>query len=521
MALSEWTSVFLGEANGVLDGDTWNLEFDPSIRANTPEPGWKEYVSNTSARHKKPNTDKHLMFNVMASKRLILISMVWFLMQAPCSAFTVNCSEPNQPALLKALTPLFNLSSIRPVMDTSTTTNVDIFFAIYGILGVDEKSQLLMTYLCLNYRWINEFITWDPTQCGSHRISLPRNKLWMPDIVINEFMDENTAPHVPYVHIYHNGLVWDALPAKVVSSCNLDIYTFPFDIQNCTFTFNSYLHDSDELKLTLMRTVQYMTEMSKNVMTTMGEWELLNITGNKYNDENEYNNVLQFHISLRRRAKMYVVNLLIPSIFLITIDLFSFLLPPQSVDRSSFKMTLILGYTVFLLIMNDLLPTTGHAVPLLNVFFSLCLALMVASLLETILITNLLCGSVKDSPVPHWIQVLVLQILGFLVFLPRKAKNSDMEQSVAVVKLDAVEGPPQEKGPVVEDRVVQELRSLATDVQALRLQVEQQRLDGSQSSEDWIQVGFIIDRLLFGIYILFISVSFITIIIIWNNSYSQ
>ncbi|XP_039462445.1 5-hydroxytryptamine receptor 3C-like isoform X2 [Oreochromis aureus] len=45
------------------------------------------------------------------------------------------------------------------------------------------------------------------------------------------------------------------------------------------------------------------------------------------------------------------------------VDLFSFMLPPQSVDRSSFKMTLILGYTVFLLIMNDLLPITGETTP--------------------------------------------------------------------------------------------------------------------------------------------------------------
>ncbi|KAG7514825.1 hypothetical protein JOB18_043999 [Solea senegalensis] len=50
MALSEWTRIFLVEANGVLHGDTWNLEFDPSIRANSPEPGWKEYIRTTSAR---------------------------------------------------------------------------------------------------------------------------------------------------------------------------------------------------------------------------------------------------------------------------------------------------------------------------------------------------------------------------------------------------------------------------------------------------------------------------------------
>jgi len=42
------------------------------------------------------------------------------------------------------------------------------------------------------------------------------------------------------------------------------------------------------------------------------------------------------------------------------------MLPPQSVDRSSFKMTLILGYTVFLLIMNDLLPDSGSSTPIIS-----------------------------------------------------------------------------------------------------------------------------------------------------------
>lgn len=69
---------------------------------------------------------------------------------------------------------------------------------------------------------------------------------------------------------------------------------------------------------------------------------------------------------LRRRPILYVVNLILPSVFLVSLDVFSFYLPPQAVDRSAFKMTLILGYTVFLLIMNDLLPETGNDVPILS-----------------------------------------------------------------------------------------------------------------------------------------------------------
>uniref|UniRef100_A0A8C3G5J1 Neurotransmitter-gated ion-channel transmembrane domain-containing protein n=1 Tax=Cyclopterus lumpus TaxID=8103 RepID=A0A8C3G5J1_CYCLU len=217
--------------------------------------------------------------------------------------------------------------------------------------------------------------------------------------------------------------------------------------------------------------------------------------------------ILPLQIRVKRRATLYVVNLLIPSCFLITVDLFSFMLPPQNMDRSSFKMTLILGYTVFLLIMNDLLPITGNTIPLINVFFSICLALMVASLLETILITNLLCGSADFSPVPHWIQVLVLQILGHLVFLPQKTKepnDSEMKPSAVVAQRNTDDELSWEMGSVGEDKALQELRSLGKNLQAIRLQVEQQ-LGGSQGSEEWIQVGFIIDRLLFGLYILFVE----------------
>uniref|UniRef100_A0A3Q3QXC2 5-hydroxytryptamine receptor 3A-like n=1 Tax=Monopterus albus TaxID=43700 RepID=A0A3Q3QXC2_MONAL len=453
---------------------------------------------------------------------LVKSTLVMFiiLMPAPCSTTKVECNEPNQPALLEALTPVFNLSTIRPVMNLTTCTKVNTFFTLYGILGVDEKAQLLITYLWLEYWWMNEFVSWDPTQCGTNRISLPRDEFWVPDIVINQFMDENTAPSVPYVYLYNDGSVHDSLPVRCVSSCNLNTYTFPFDIQNCTLTFGSYLHLAKDIRVFLGKSAANITEYSKNVMTTMGEWELLDITSVKHNaSPNDFDELI-FYISVRRRPTMYVVNLLIPSCFLITIDLFSFLLPPQNVDRSSFKMTLILGYTVFLLIMNDLLPITGDTIPLINVFFSLCLALMVASLLETIIITKLLCGSSNSSPVPRWIQVVVLQILAHLVCMPRRDKDADVELSSVVAKSKADEWPPEERGAAMNNKALQELRSLGRDLQAIRLQVEQ-KTGENQSSEDWVQVGLVIDRLLFIFYILFISVSFFTIIVIWVNSYGQ
>lgn len=64
-----------------------------------------------------------------------------------------------------------------------------------------------------------------------------------------------------------------------------------------------------------------------------------------------------------------------------------------------------------------------------------------------------------------------------------------------------------------------ELRKLSRDLTAIRCQVDKHS-QGNSSSQDWLMVGVVIDRLLFCLYIVFISASFITIICIWafNNS---
>uniref|UniRef100_A0A3B5AD78 5-hydroxytryptamine receptor 3E-like n=1 Tax=Stegastes partitus TaxID=144197 RepID=A0A3B5AD78_9TELE len=340
--------------------------------------------------------------------------------------------------------------------------------------------------------------------CGTPWISVQRKLLWVPDMVINEFMGKNSAPFAPYSYLAYDGMVYDAQPVRVVSSCRLDIYLFPFDIQNCSLSYNSYLHVTEvSVKPRSRRNVGIL------VQKVFQEKSVKNLPAAAYLSSPQ--------VTVKRRATLYVVNILIPSCFLVTVDLFSFMLPPKKVDRSLFKMTLILGYTVFLLMMNDLLPITGDVIPLLNVFLSLCLGLMVASLLETILITNLICGSAHYSPVPRWIRVLVLHILGRLVRLPPKPRD----KKDTVFRNPAVPGRRPDQGwDFTQANPTCELWSLGRDLQAVRLQVEQQ-LTGSRSTEEWIQVGLIIDRLLFIVYILFLTVSFITIIIIWVNSYNN
>ncbi|XP_073793711.1 5-hydroxytryptamine receptor 3A isoform X2 [Danio rerio] len=212
-----------------------------------------------------------LIFTCLIMQSLLLASV------AP-----LNCSEPTTKSLLMAIREeVIDYSDARPVISLKTPTNVTVDLTLYGILGVNEKSQVLETYLWVRTRWQIEGLTWDPAECGTKKISLPREKIWFPDIVINEFMDENRAPDTYYVYVTSTGQVIDGRPFHIISSCKLDIYTFPFDFQNCTYTFNSYKHSRDDVQLFFYKPVKDIFKESLDLMTTKGEWELIDMLAEK------------------------------------------------------------------------------------------------------------------------------------------------------------------------------------------------------------------------------------------------
>ncbi|XP_015250246.1 PREDICTED: 5-hydroxytryptamine receptor 3A-like [Cyprinodon variegatus] len=449
----------------------------------------------------------------------------------------LNCTSPTPDSLYAELDKhLFPRKLIPPKQNFSEVLRINVSITVVGILGVDEKSQTVSTFLWEVLEWNIAGLSWDEETCGAEKVSVPREKLWIPDVHIAEFMNEDKSPTTPYVYLYNTGDVYDDRPIRVVSSCKLEIYTFPFDVQKCSLTFGSYLHFDTDIQLFPSTTAEKILKESRNVLKTNGEWELSKITMTQHNltlDSISYSEVI-FNLFLRRRPTLYVVNLLVPSCFLVAVDLFSFMLPPESVDRSSFKMTLILGYTVFLLIMNDLLPVPGQRTPLINVFFSITLALMVASLLETVFITNIQHSSSQYSDVPHWLSVLVLRYLAIIVCIPPKKKSNRVtvhlnpsykdpttdknsitvlgDQSIFKDPLPVVASNPPAAAP---DPTLDELRKLTRDLTAIRLQVDK-HFQGSKSAEEWKMIGIVIDRLLFCFYILLIVTSFITVIVIWT-----
>uniref|UniRef100_A0A8C9JXP0 5-hydroxytryptamine receptor 3D n=1 Tax=Panthera tigris altaica TaxID=74533 RepID=A0A8C9JXP0_PANTA len=238
-------------------------------------------------------------------------------------------------------------------------------------------------------------------------------------------------------------------------------------------------------------------------------------------------------VAIRRRPRLYVINLLVPSGFLVAIDALSFYLPIESENRAPFKMTLLLGYNVFLLMMNDLLPATGT--PLISmwnlvrkgilekdplgkeetqsVYFALCLSLMVVSLLETIFITYLLhLATTQPPPMPQWLHSLLLYCTSPTKCCPTAPQKGNKGLGLTPTHLPGVKEPVELVGKVPGPREA-ELNGCPGSTRAQQEYEAQKR----HLVNLWIEFSHMMDTLLFRLYLLFMATSIITVIVLWNT----
>ncbi|XP_063292688.1 5-hydroxytryptamine receptor 3A-like [Pelobates fuscus] len=448
-----------------------------------------------------------------------------------CAANTASMEKSQKPTLQRLSDCLMEdyKKGVRPVHDWRQTTTVKIDIMVYAILGVDEKNQVLTTYIWYRQFWNDEFLTWDPTKFENvTQISIPTEKIWVPDILINEFVDVGKSPDIPYVYVYNEGRVQNYKPIQVVTACSLNIYNFPFDLQNCSLTFTSWLHKIQDINISLWRTPEEVKE-DKRLFMNKGEWELLHVLS-QYGEFLENDNTfaeMKFHVVIKRRPLFYAVNLLLPSIFLMIMDIIGFYLPPDSGERVSFKITLLLGYSVFLIIVSDILPATAIGTPLIGVYFAVCMALLVISLTETILIVRLVHKQDLQTHVPEWVKKLVLEKITVILCIRNeklttvRTHSSDLSQQMDNMKLARYNSEnskdyersggvilPTRESSIIVDSILHEIASIRQHLE--------KRDEYRDIAKEWLQVGYVLDVLLFRVYLVAVLAYTVTLATMWS-----
>ncbi|XP_045925170.1 5-hydroxytryptamine receptor 3A-like [Micropterus dolomieu] len=284
----------------------------------------------------------------------------------------------------------------RPVKNHTETTRIWIQMLLHSILDVRETDQTFVPYVWIDMDWINYHIKWDPVKfCGIKRVTVPIEALWKPDITIEEMTEKDKAPPSPYLIVRSSGWVERLNDMVLVNTCKMQVYKFPFDMQRCTITFKSVVHNDEEIQL-----IDFYNHGTLPVWTnklpTQYEWLVISKTATvKTIDTLGFNqSMLVYTITMKRRSLLYVVNFMLPVLFFLCLDLASFLISDRGGEKLSFKVTVLLAVTVLQLILNEILPSTSDKIPLIAAYCIGSFGLMMLSLLETILVMHLM---EKDS----------------------------------------------------------------------------------------------------------------------------
>ncbi|XP_020845493.1 5-hydroxytryptamine receptor 3B [Phascolarctos cinereus] len=394
---------------------------------------------------------------------------------------------------------------VRPVQNWTQVTTVYLDLSVHAVLDVDAQNQKLKTSVWYQEIWNDEFLAWNSSMFdGIGEISLPLSAIWAPDIIINEFMDIEKSPDLPYVYVNSSGTIKNNKPIQVVSACSLKTYAFPFDTQNCSLTFNSILHTVADLDLAFLRSTEDIKKDKKTFMND-GEWELLSVPSTyqvMHSDAGDFAQI-QFHVVIRRRPLAYVVNLLIPSIFLMVVDLGSFFLPPTCRTRITFKTSILVGYTVFKVNMSNEVPRSAVSTPLIGVFLTICMVFLVVSLSKSILLVKFLHterSSRQDHPL-------------FCFQRTSRARPVDgahLTRTSLTVADSPTDVPPcHEHQPQVGflEEALAQLQSISSCIQALD--------QAAQQEASWLTILYRFDKLLFQGYLLVLGVYTITLCSLW------
>ncbi|KAI8034688.1 hypothetical protein M5D96_012511 [Drosophila gunungcola] len=228
---------------------------------------------------------------------------------------------PHEKRLLHALLDNYN-SLERPVVNESDPLQLSFGLTLMQIIDVDEKNQLLITNIWLKLEWNDMNLRWNSSEFGGVRdLRIPPHRLWKPDVLMYNSADEG------FDGTYATNVVLDL---QLQDEAGGDISSF----------------------------------------ITNGEWDLLGVPGKRneiyYNCCPEPYIDITFAILIRRKTLYYFFNLIVPCVLIASMALLGFTLPPDSGEKLSLGVTILLSLTVFLNMVAETMPATSDAVPLLG-----------------------------------------------------------------------------------------------------------------------------------------------------------
>lgn len=469
--------------------------------------------------------------------RVMGLHLILLLTQNVLTVYTYttgsDCGKPvkntsTEQQLLQSLMRGYD-KSVRPVYNSSKAVVVGLGLTLTQILDVDEKNQVLTTNVWLETEWEDEKLSWDPEEYGLNNTRIPCQMIWLPDVLLYNSADDYTSGYMPSLAmVYSTGRVFWGPVVRFRSSCRIDITYFPFDDQVCRLKLGSWAYNGLQVDVMNRSNTIDLTNFVDN-----GEWELVSVKVRRnvvyYACCPEPFPDVTFYVHLRRRIKYYLMNLIIPCIILSILCLAGFLLPPESGEKVTLGLSVLLTLTVFMLMVADKMPQTSESISIIGIYLLVVLSTSCLSVISAVFVLGIHHQRGRPQRVPGWLRKLVCNILAPALCLklstPQNAvqlrkkdykdKKTVRKRRVATEEMDIIRLDTKKSNDSTEEMVncmerrpasyerLGELRELIMLLQ--RKHAEEVVED--EICREWRDVAYVLDRLMFVVYLLVTSLS--------------
>ena len=184
------------------------------------------------------------------------------------------------------------------------------------------------------------------------------------------------------------------------ATCPLDVTYYPFDNQVCTLQMISWGYAAVQINL-----ITPVNKIKLDYYNEHGTWELINTES--LNHTLNGLPLIYLKIHMRRRSLFYTINVILPVMFMVILNILVFALPVESGERISYSITVLLALAVFMTLVGENLPKTSKPMSILGYFLLADLILSALICFFTIYGLNVYFRDDVERPVPPWIKRLV------------------------------------------------------------------------------------------------------------------
>ena len=337
---------------------------------------------------------------------------------APLSSYAGTMSD--KKLLYNNLTADYN-KDIQPINNQSAIMTVDISLSVVALNDIDEVLEKFAVAGLFTISWYDESMVWNGLDYGGiYNLQIGYNNVWVPElIIINPTEKVKSLGQYWYkIHYQNNGFAqW--FPSDLIkATCSINVYNFPFDIQECYLHVQTYGYSVSEVKLNSTRNDVDLSTMEPHSSWIISETQ-------SYVVEAYGSSQAVFKFRFERRPQYVIVNVILPILFMCFLNVMVFLLPVDSGERIGYALTVLLAIAVYMTIVSDNLPQTSKPLPLISYLMIICL--IVSVLITVVVVLNLRLFHKDDAePVPKWL----IRVYNILTCKPCFRRNTDKKEQI-------------------------------------------------------------------------------------------